>query len=226
MNGRAPGNRSGSFTCHTSKGKSVVEYFLASTQLMHAAAFLSVQQLPPEPDHCPLTLSLHLQAQNIAESEQTPQVHGAGSDVDLQQIRYNVNKVNKYKEVLRNLIDPVCGAAAPPDCLATGLQSCISQALAAFGQSSKQRCPKVDQKWYDAECRVAHKKLRHVAHGTPEYMNLRKAYKSLIRLKQRGYQRIVRAHRNPKVLSRSYKEWREHHNNISWLAWKEFFQAL
>ena len=33
MNGRTPGNSSGCFTCHTSKGKIVVDYFLASRQL-------------------------------------------------------------------------------------------------------------------------------------------------------------------------------------------------
>ena len=58
-------------------------------------------------------------AQNTADSEHTPQVQSAGSDGDIQQIRYNVNKVDKYREVLQNLIDPVFGAAAPPDCLAT-----------------------------------------------------------------------------------------------------------
>ena len=97
----------------------MIDYVLASTQLMHAAASLSVAQLPPESDHCPLTLSLHLQAQNAADPEHTPQVQGAGSDVNLQQIRYNVNKVDKHREALRNLINPVFGVAAPPECLAT-----------------------------------------------------------------------------------------------------------
>ena len=111
-----------------------------------------------------MTLSLNLQAQNTAGSEHTSQIQSAGSDVDLQQIRYNVNKVDKYREVLHNLIDPVFGAAAPLDCLATTLQSCISQAaLAAFGRPSKHRCLKVDQKWYDAECRAARERLSHVS---------------------------------------------------------------
>ena len=118
MNRRRPGNRSGCFTCQTSKGRSVVDYYLASTQLMHAAASLSVEQLPPESDHCPLTLTIHLQAQNTADPERIPQVQGAGSDVNPQQIRYNVNQVDKYREALRNLIDPVFGTAVPPDCLA------------------------------------------------------------------------------------------------------------
>ena len=51
---------------------------------MHAATALSVEQLPPESDYCPLTLSLDLQAQHSADSEHTPQVQSAGSDVNLQ----------------------------------------------------------------------------------------------------------------------------------------------
>ena len=144
-----------------------------------------------------------------------------------------MNKVDKYREALRNLIDPVFGAAAPPDCLATTLQSCISQAaLAAFGRPSKHKCQKVEQKWYDAECKAARESLSHVSHGTPEYVSLRKAYKTLIRRKQRAFQRRVEqelcelAHRNPKAFWRSYKERQTQQNNISRLAWKESFQAL
>ena len=63
-------------------------------------------------------------------------------------------------------------------------------------------------------------------------MTLRKAYKSLICRKQRGFQRRVEqglcelAHRNPKAFWRSYTERQAQHNNISRLAWKESFQAL
>lgn len=187
----------------------------------------------PESDHCPLTFSLHLQAQSTDNPEHTPQVQGADSDVNLQQIRYNVDKVDKYRKALRNLIDPVVGAAAPPDCLATTLQSCNSQAaLAAFGRPSKHKCQKVEQKWYDAECKAARERLSHVSHGTPEYVTLRKTYKSLIRCEQRGFQRRVElqfcelAHRNPEAFWRSYKDQQAQHINISRLAWRESFQAL
>ena len=182
MDGRTPRNSSGCFTCHTSKGKSVVDYFLASTQLMHAATALSVEQLPPESNHCPLTLSLDLQAQNPADSEHTPQGQSADSDVNLRQIRYKADKVDTYREALCNLIRPVFGTAAPPDCLPTALQSCISEAaLATFGRPSKCNRPKADQKWYNADCRAARARQRHVSHGTSEIVALRKAYKSLIR---------------------------------------------
>ena len=45
---------------------------------MHAGTALTVEQLSPESDHCPLTFSLDLQAQNSAGSEHTPQVQSAG----------------------------------------------------------------------------------------------------------------------------------------------------
>ena len=61
---------------------------------MHAATALSAEQLPPESDHCPLTLSLDLQAQISADSEHAPQVQSAGSEVNLRQIRYKADKVD------------------------------------------------------------------------------------------------------------------------------------
>ena len=77
------------------------------------------------------------QAQNSADSEHTPQVQSAGSDINLRQIRYTADKVNTYREALCNLIRPVLGTAAPPGCLATALQSCIQEAaLATFGRPS------------------------------------------------------------------------------------------
>ena len=52
----------------------MVDDFLASTQLMHAATALSVEPLPPESDQYSLKLSIHLQAQHFADSAHTPQV--------------------------------------------------------------------------------------------------------------------------------------------------------
>ena len=61
-------------------------------------------------------------------------------------------------------------------------------------------------------------------------MTLRIAYKSLIRRKQRDYQRRVEQEScelgNPKAFWRSYKPRQAQHNTISRLAWKEWFQAL
>ena len=87
----------------------MVDYFLASAQLLHAATALSVEQLPPESDHCPLTPSLDLQAQNSADSEHTSQVPSAGSNVNLRQTRYKADKVDTYRKALCNLIRPVFG---------------------------------------------------------------------------------------------------------------------
>ena len=70
-------------------------------------------------------------------------------------------------------------------------------------------------------------RLRHVSHGTSEYVALRKAYKSLIRRKQRAHQRMAEqdlctlADQNPRTFWNSYKERQAQHNNISWPAWKD-----
>ena len=141
--------------------------------------------------------------------------------------------MDTYRVALCNLIRPVFGTAAPPGWLATAFRSCISEAaLATFGRPGKCNCPKADQKWYDADCRAARARLRHVSHGTSEYVVLRKAYKLLIRRKQRAHQRMAEqdlctlADRNPRAFWKSYKERQAQHNNISRPAWKESFQTL
>ena len=104
-----------------------------------------------------------LQAQNPHDSEHTPQVQSAGSDADLLQIKYNIDKVENFREALCNILEPVFGDADPSCCLATALQACISQAaLATFGWPSRHKCQKAKQKQYDAECRAACAALYHV----------------------------------------------------------------
>ena len=120
LNGRS-GKRSGCFTCHTSNGKSVVDYFLASSQLIPAVGTFCVEEISPASDHCPLTLTPDLQAQNPHDSEHTSQVQSAGSDASLLQIKYNVDKVEIFREALCNLLEPVFGVADPSGCLATVL---------------------------------------------------------------------------------------------------------
>ena len=96
----------------------------------------------------------------------------------------------------------------------------------------KRNCPKADQKWYDADCRAARARLRHTLRGTSEYVALRKAYKSLMRRKQRAHQRMAEqdlcmlADRNPRAFWESYQERQAQHNNISRPAWEESFQTL
>ena len=134
---------------------------------------MCVEEISPESDHCPLTLTLDLQAQNPWDSELTSQVQSTGSDASLLQIKYNVDEVEIFREALSNLLEPVFGIADPSCCLATALLSCISHAaLATFGRASKHKCQKADQKWYDAECKAARAALNHVPHGTSQHSAL------------------------------------------------------
>ena len=66
VNGRAKGDEMGAYTCHISKGSSVVDYFITSSSLMASVRSMIVQGRCLESDHCPLMLMLDLQAENLA----------------------------------------------------------------------------------------------------------------------------------------------------------------
>ena len=114
--------------------------------------------------------------------------------------RYDVDKVEIFREVLCNLLEFVFEVADPSCCLAASLQSCISHtALATFGRPSKHKCQQANQKWYDAECKAARAALNHVSHGKSQHSALRKAYKTLIRRKQRAWQRRAEEDLEPQI---------------------------
>ena len=58
LNGCAPGDPTGTVMCRTPKGSSTVDHFIASHQMLHQALNLTVHDLIPGSDHCPVQLRL------------------------------------------------------------------------------------------------------------------------------------------------------------------------
>lgn len=56
LNGRVNGDAQGQYTCHTHNGQSLVDYFIASPDMVTPELHLHVDSLPPESDHCQLYL--------------------------------------------------------------------------------------------------------------------------------------------------------------------------
>ena len=71
VNGRAKGDEMGAYTCHISKGLSVVDYFITSSPLMASVRSMIVQERCLKSDHCPLMLMLDLHAENLAGVQAT-----------------------------------------------------------------------------------------------------------------------------------------------------------
>ena len=200
---------------------------------MAAVSSLTVVDHRLESDHCSLKLMLHLQSKQSQSAGKVPEVAKSDHQVNEQKIRYRADKVQLYREALRQLLEPVFTVPNPASCLATALQECIAQAaIAVFGRPSRHACPKVQQKWYDEECKMASASLKHFTPGTAEYATKGKAYKALLRRKRRAWQRHAQqslcelAYRNPQAFWKQYKKKESERSDISQQEWKEPFEAL
>ena len=94
--------------------------------------------------------------------------YAAPSAVTIDKIRYDKRDV--YRGNLLTLLDSVFIAADLQSCLASALQSCSPQAArTSFGQPLKHFMQKVNQKWYDAECKSARAASRQDSEDTHEH---------------------------------------------------------
>ena len=116
------------------------------------------------------------------------------------------DRVDAYREKLSDLLGPTFSTPnAPCTCYATVLQDCIAQAaLASFGQPSKNPSRKVDQSWYDLECKHAKAALKLTPKSSEQFASKLKAHKQLTRRKRRIWQQKAQrelcelASRNPR----------------------------
>ena len=80
--------------------------------------------------------------------------------VTIDKIKYDSSKSDIYRENLLTLLHPVFNVPAHQCCLASALQNCIAQAaFKSFVRPCKKSVQKVNQKWYDAECKSARSAL-------------------------------------------------------------------
>jgi len=180
VNGRAKGDEMGAYTCHISKGSSVVDYFITSSSLMASVRSMIVQERCLESDHCPLMLMLDLQAENLA-CVQATDAQDEMAQVKIKKINYRPEKVESYREALNHLLHPGFITPEHDCCFATVLQSCIAQAaIAVFGCPGKHACPKVRQSWYDEECKVARASMKHLLPGTTEHSAKKQSVKRIV----------------------------------------------
>ena len=96
-NGRSPDDADGHFTCYTASGSSVVDYFLASSTLLHPMPSLAVGEKCAESNHCPLTLKLTLQAASNTERLPKAGPNVTANSVTVEKMRYDTSKIDTYK---------------------------------------------------------------------------------------------------------------------------------
>ena len=236
LKGRVRGDEAGLYTRPQKNGPggSVVDYFLATSSLMASVSSLIINEEPGLSDHCSLRLGLTLQAQNCETPAQPLRLEEQDSEVKVQKIKFRANRVDIYREKLSDLLDPIFNAPnAPHTWYATALQDCIAQAaLASFGQPSKNPSRKVDQTWYELECKHARAALKMTVNSLEQFASKLISYQQLTRRKRRIWQQKSQrelcelASRNPQAFWRQYKERQAHNCEISREAWKSAFQSL
>ena len=166
-----------------------------------------------ESDHCPLTLKMLLQATPCAKLPSTTQPSIMSDSVNIEKIRYDACKIDLYRSTVQHLLNPVFDAPSSQCCLASALQICIAQAaLSSFGRPCKKPLHKVNQEWYDVQCKTARAALRNIVNEMHEHVAMLKSYKQLLRRKRRAWQRKAQhklcelASRNPSSFWRRYNE--------------------
>lgn len=208
LNGRTLGDLTGQFTCHTPRGSSTVDYFLASSSLSQSIHSMKVNDLTLFSDHCMLTLQLDIfrnQAYNDTETTtnyaQTmfapdrftwsatskEKYQEAFSSTDIQQTLFNINaEIDKTDilSLLNNITDVMVMA---------GDKAKIRRCFA----SKRRKSHKINKKWYDRDCYVLLRELKSTKNvfnrnTRDDTLRIRfykkyKEYKKVVKFKKRKY---------------------------------------
>ena len=210
LNGRIPGDECGKLTCHTGVGHSVVDYFIASPQLLDQLVSLNVQDLMPDSDHCPLTLVINRNAAGLPAL--TPQISSAASPGGSEgspgaspapqlsqpvKIRHHESKTDQYRHALSLSLPCHFDADVSESshaCYATALQECIiAAATSSFGHckpASSQHHHK-HKPWYDSECKALRKQVSSCQIADPQRALLSKQYTQLVKRKRRQAEHVA-----------------------------------
>ena len=252
LNGRISGDECGKLTCHTGAGHSVVDYFIASPQMLDHVVSLHVQDLMPESDHCPLTLVIDRGVAGLPAP--TPQIspstlleggsegsRGASAAPQLSQpvkIRHHESKTDQYRYALSlslpSHFDVDTSESAHP-CYATALQECIiAAATSTFGHckpaSNKHRHQ--HKPWYDDECKALRKEVSSYQIADPQRALLSKQYTQLVKKKRRQAEHAAHEELCMLAIKDSSQFWRRFkqraavHGDIGADQWKEAFEML
>ena len=157
LNGRTVGDECGQCTFQSARGKSTVDYFIASVHCMTAAKSLHVLEEAARygSDHNPLFLHVACDTVQLARSSNPSAACEA-------RVRYDVQRAEAYQEALASLLQqhfiPFIQHELDVDLLATKLVACmISAAKSTMPQVCKRSgvCSRKQQAWFDSRCKEA-----------------------------------------------------------------------
>lgn len=216
MNGYFKNNEStGTFTCYTSQGKSMIDYLICDQTSYKSLEDFILLPLSPESDHRPLDFSLKISKVRNLNMDvcitDTGETVNRGEVLKCSRYVFDLEKMQDYKTTLKN---PICQALLEKiddnvisghtvDDVVQSVYTFIETAISLnfrrkFSKSINNTFPK--NKWFDDEC----KKMKHLVNSFSKTANmsipsmfsrfqeLRKIYKRTIQCKKRQYQEKVR----------------------------------
>ena len=213
LNGRKLGDLLGNFTCQNSRGRSVVDYCAASPGLMKQIPFFSVGHiLPVHSDHCPIDITLKVNAAVAPEGAQYQYVDKPD----------NIRWLQNRKEAFCNAVQsPACKQAVagflnvgilPDQASVEGATAFLTNLLKTSAQiagmdmrrgAKARRQARPDQarkrrpKWHDISCQEAYKKVQLSSKLVSKFPNCQylrgklfaesKEYKRIVKQKQKEF---------------------------------------
>ena len=200
LNGRTIGDLEGKVTCIANKGKTIVDYFIASRPISYLFEFMTVTPRH-ESDHFPLTLSVKTEMNNkdVSNGNNEVNCHSITKLVwQNNKIYEYVTRLNQFltesNDSFNNLINEkkVTDASSLLEGCIIKASKCMHINKSFYHTTSKQ----VQPQWWDEECNyLKGNKYRflnkfHSTNKTQdlyEYLDAKKIFKNLCAKKQKEY---------------------------------------
>lgn len=210
LNGRTLGDLTGQFTCHTPRGSSTIDYFIASRTLSYFVHSMKVHDLSIFSDHCMITAKLKLCSEHCYDNEFNIPDNASISYAPDRFIWSESSKI-KYQEAfssqeirakINNLKKDVALDMGDVDDLINNISDVIVSAgdmtLPRKSFKTKKKKPhKINKKWYDRDCHILLKELKsaknafnrntHNSSLRTKYYKKFKEYKKITKFKRRIY---------------------------------------
>ena len=173
INGRTLGDLTGRYTCHTPRGSSTVDYFIANRSLSHFIHSMKVHDLSILSDHCLISVNLKLHSQHSYVEERSSSEDNTPCFAPDRFVWSECSK-SKYNEVFTSFIiqrkisyiNAITESnITDVDILIDNISDVIVSAgdmtlLRKSVKAKKKRVHKVDKKWYDRDCHKVYKELK------------------------------------------------------------------
>ena len=210
LNGRTLGDLTGRYTCHTPRGSSTVDYFIASRSLSHFIHSMKVHDLSILSDHCLISVNLKLHSQHSYVEERSSSEDNTPCFAPDRFVWSECSK-SKYNEVFTSsiiqrkisYINAITESnITDVDILIDNISDVIVSAgdmtlLRKSVKAKKKRVRKVDKKWYDRDCHKVYKELKTLKNAfnrntsntsiRSQFYKKFKEYKRLTKYKRRKY---------------------------------------